>query len=184
SHGVGGQHPAALAQLVGQVKLSVLASLLLAILVHSLGQAEGHQRQRVVLAQDLEVPCNQDPLKVGIWGAVSGAAGLLKSRLQHDPAPGRHAAAASRDLFLYVTVVEQPKQPSVDRSGKGLAWVWHGSGMGLACVWHGLRMHLAWVIKLTVLFQATATQRQHHAEAHLCLQFPSAGAEPPGPGSA
>ena len=57
-HGVGGQDPAPLAQLVSQVKLGVLAGLLLAVLVHRIGQAEGHQGQGVVLAQDPEVPCS------------------------------------------------------------------------------------------------------------------------------
>jgi hypothetical protein len=58
SHGVGWQDPAPLAQLVSQVELGVLASLLLAVLVHSLGQAEGHQGQGIVLAQNPEVPCS------------------------------------------------------------------------------------------------------------------------------
>ncbi len=57
-HGVGWQDPAPLTQLVSQVKLGVLASLLLAVLVHSLGQAEGHQGQGIVLAQNPEVPCS------------------------------------------------------------------------------------------------------------------------------
>ena len=57
SHGVGWQDPAPLTQLISQVKLSVLASFLLAIFVHSLGQAEGHQGQGIVLAQNPEVPC-------------------------------------------------------------------------------------------------------------------------------
>jgi len=57
-HGVGRQDPTPLAKLVSQVELSVLASLLLAVLVHSLGQAEGHQGQGVVLAQNPEVPCS------------------------------------------------------------------------------------------------------------------------------
>ncbi len=57
-HGVGRQDPAPLAQLVSQVKLGVLASFLLAVLVHSLGQAEGHQGQGIVLAQNPEVPCS------------------------------------------------------------------------------------------------------------------------------
>ena len=58
SHGIGRQHPATLAQLVSKVKLSVLPCLLLALLVHSLGQAEGHQGQGIILAQDPEMPCN------------------------------------------------------------------------------------------------------------------------------
>ena len=57
-HGVGRQDPSSLAQLVSQIKLGVLANLLLALLIHSLGQAERHQRQRIVLAQNPEVPCN------------------------------------------------------------------------------------------------------------------------------
>ena len=56
-HGVGGQHPTALPQLVCQVKLGVLARLRLPILVHCLGQAESHQGQGVVFAQNPEVPC-------------------------------------------------------------------------------------------------------------------------------
>lgn len=58
SHGVGGQDPAPLSQLVSQIKLGVLASFLLALLAHSLGQAECHQWQRIILTQDPEVPCN------------------------------------------------------------------------------------------------------------------------------
>lgn len=57
-HGVSRQHPAPLAQLVCQIKLSVLARLLFAILVDCLGQAERHQRQRIVFAQDPEVACH------------------------------------------------------------------------------------------------------------------------------
>ena len=59
-HGVGRQDPSPLPQLVSNVKLSVLACLLFAVLVHSLGQAEGHQGQRIVLAQDLEMTCRQE----------------------------------------------------------------------------------------------------------------------------
>ena len=55
SHGVGRQHPSTLPQLISNVKLIVLPVLLLARLVHSWGEAEGHQRQRIVLAQDPEV---------------------------------------------------------------------------------------------------------------------------------
>ena len=55
SHGVSRKDPASLPELVSDVKLIVLPVLFFASFVGGWSEAEGHQRQSIALAQDLEM---------------------------------------------------------------------------------------------------------------------------------